>query len=574
MSWKNRVSREMLLLLVFIFVFYAVLSQAKEFNSSIITIAKLGGTWVELLSLAGNQEATNVALTIDGGYIALIASGTYPSYNLYIIKLSSTGEIQWSKQRSSIFWPYAISQSQDGMYRIGFGIESFPWVETGLQAIWFNDSGSQIGAYYYTPPQGQCRHYNYFSEFSNDGYGILGGQRWYTSIPQYCYAFVVVISPTGTILLKGGVGLDLHDCSGVAPEWAARSAQRTNDSGVIAAGTCQSLFCVFKLTSTGSLAWAKEMPGTYFASSVIENNQGEYIALGCGISGTVIIKFSSDGSIIWQKAIAGGFYGNYAKIKLTPDNGYIIATTTAAYGTGGKDIWLIKLDADANIIWQKAYGGTGDEILKSIDLTPDGGYIIAAATTSFGANGKDALILKVDSNGNLPSNCNIVTVTSAAISSYGGTFTSLTNGVSIPLTANIYSGALSNSTWTSTLLCTDSLPPGAIPDGDNYPGTPLLIKKSGPSLLLTWSPPGGTCITSDYGIYRGTIPWNGYNHTALLCTTSNVAQATIDPDNDSYYYLIVAQSSGKEGSYGLDSANIQRPPAVTPCLPQELGSCN
>jgi hypothetical protein len=60
----------------------------------------------------------------------------------------------------------------------------------------------------------------------------------------------------------------------------------------------------------------------------------------------------------------------------------------------------------------------------------------------------------------------------------------------------------------------------------------------------------------------------------MLCTTSNTTQAIIDPETDSYYNLIVAQNAAKEGSYGLDSTDTQRPVGTVSCLPQELGACN
>ena len=117
-------------------------------------------------------------------------------------------------------------------------------------------------------------------------------------------------------------------------------------------------------------------------------------------------------------------------------------------------------------------------------------------------------------------------------------------------------------------------PPGAVPDNDNYPGTPLTISKSGANLSLNWGAPGGTCVTQDYGIYRGSLPWTSYNHSSVVCTTGGANSASITSDTGSYYYLIVAQSNSKEGSYGLDSANVQRPATLIPCYSQEIGNCN
>ncbi|OGF68133.1 MAG: hypothetical protein A2Y62_19480 [Candidatus Fischerbacteria bacterium RBG_13_37_8] len=124
------------------------------------------------------------------------------------------------------------------------------------------------------------------------------------------------------------------------------------------------------------------------------------------------------------------------------------------------------------------------------------------------------------------------------------------------------------------VMTTTSNPPGAVPDNDNYPGSPLLITKSGTDLQLDWSAPPSPCLTSDYGIYRGTLPWIDYNHISVLCTTAGATTVTITADSGSYYYLIVAQNESQEGSYGVDSLDSQRPPAASPCYPLEIGSCN
>lgn len=115
-----------------------------------------------------------------------------------------------------------------------------------------------------------------------------------------------------------------------------------------------------------------------------------------------------------------------------------------------------------------------------------------------------------------------------------------------------------NSNAIVSLHCSGYPAPGTVPDNDNYSGIPLTITKSAANLILSWSAPGSTCTTQDYGIYRGTLPWTAYNHSFIVCTTSGLTTATITASTSSYYYLIVAQSGAKEGSYGLDSLPMHR----------------
>ena len=92
----------------------------------------------------------------------------------------------------------------------------------------------------------------------------------------------------------------------------------------------------------------------------------------------------------------------------------------------------------------------------------------------------------------------------------------------------------------------------------------LTVAKSGTNLSLAWTAPGGTCQVTGYGLYRGTLPWTGYNHASVNCaitaTSTTTAQGT-----GSYYYLIVPSNASNEGSYGKSSAGAQRPQGTTPC---------
>ena len=63
-------------------------------------------------------------------------------------------------------------------------------------------------------------------------------------------------------------------------------------------------------------------------------------------------------------------------IKQTTDGGYIVAGDTDLW-TGSSDAWVLKLDDNGNVQWQKAYGGTMSDSANSIQQTSDGGYIMA-----------------------------------------------------------------------------------------------------------------------------------------------------------------------------------------------------
>jgi hypothetical protein len=86
----------------------------------------------------------------------------------------------------------------------------------------------------------------------------------------------------------------------------------------------------------------------------------------------------------------------------TRDGGYILAgsiTTTPQIGSGGKDIWLIKLDGAGNMLWNKLIGASTDETVSSIHETSDGGLLICGTKTLGGLS--SIFLIKTDSQGEL-----------------------------------------------------------------------------------------------------------------------------------------------------------------------------
>jgi len=126
-----------------------------------------------------------------------------------------------------------------------------------------------------------------------------------------------------------------------------------------------------------------------------------------------VIKSDNAGNVQWKRCF-GGFsqeVGGY--IKQLPDGGYVLAGSSASVSCqtggphGGLDFWIVRLTNSGNIIWQKWFGGSQNEYCCSLDLTADGGFLIAGETESSNGdvsgyhNSQDYWIIKVDNNGNL-----------------------------------------------------------------------------------------------------------------------------------------------------------------------------
>lgn len=100
------------------------------------------------------------------------------------------------------------------------------------------------------------------------------------------------------------------------------------------------------------------------------------------------------------KTIGGAGNESGFSAEQTTDGGYIITGYTTSLGAGGADVYLLKTDAVGTRLWQKTFGGSGDDYGRSVRPTTDGGYIIAGFTGSPGVVPTDVLLIKTDAAGN------------------------------------------------------------------------------------------------------------------------------------------------------------------------------
>lgn len=145
--------------------------------------------------------------------------------------------------------------------------------------------------------------------------------------------------------------------------------------------------------------------GTDYGLSLVQAGDGGYALLGstasfgAGSTDLWLIKTDSSGNMQWNKTYGTtGFEEGYG-MKPTSDGGYIIGATTGPFTA--LDAWLVKTDGSGNMQWNKTYGGTLMELGGVAIQTSDGGYALATQTTSFGAGDTDAWLIKTDANGNM-----------------------------------------------------------------------------------------------------------------------------------------------------------------------------
>lgn len=112
-----------------------------------------------------------------------------------------------------------------------------------------------------------------------------------------------------------------------------------------------------------------------------------------------VVKLDSNGNVLWEKTFGGKDYDVAQNITVTPTGEYLIVGTTQSKGAGGFDAWVIKLDKNGEKIWDKAFGGKKKDEVYSIKVTPKGEYIVVGYTYSKGAGYSDVWVIKLNKNG-------------------------------------------------------------------------------------------------------------------------------------------------------------------------------
>ena len=291
--------------------------------------------------------------------------------------------------------------------------------------------------------------------YTNDGGFILGcssnsnisGEKTENSKGGNDY-WIIKLDSLGTIEWQKTIGGNGSD--------ALSHIEQTNDNGYILCGGSNSNisgdktenrrdplvptglitndYWIIKLNSTGIILWQKTIGGNDndFPAQISQTTDGGYIVGGKSLSNISyeksensrgnydfwILKLDVFGEIEWQKTIGGNMLEDYfGGIIFSSDNGYQlgglsfsgISGDKSEESRGGGDIWLIKLNNNGTIVWQKTIGGSDDDYCSSINKTTNNNLLISSHSYSDISGEKseesrglsDLWLLEIDTLGNI-----------------------------------------------------------------------------------------------------------------------------------------------------------------------------
>jgi type IX secretion system substrate protein len=369
---------------LFILIF---LLNVSVYSSGQITFQKVFGA-------SGYSGGYDVQQTSDGGYII---TGSYEilgvGFKGYLIKTDAYGDTLWTKIGTG---GGAVQQTTDGGYICLGGTLSKR--DNNGNLLW---SKTYSSASYYSYGAGSVQQ-------TTDGGYILAGVAQSTVSNNTADVALFKTDSSGNWLWSKTYGGANGDVS--------YSVQQTTDGGYIIAGSTssfgagQSDVYLIKTDTIGNLVWSKTFGGTGedVAYCVQQTTDGGYIIAGGTFPFVYLIKTDANGDSLWTKAMGNPTSYGARCVQQTTDGGYII-TGDGYIGigpTGSHQAILIKTDANGDLLWIKAFGGTMHELGFAVKQTADGGYIITGSAVAFAIPFPKVYLIKTDSMGN--SGCNQV----------------------------------------------------------------------------------------------------------------------------------------------------------------------
>ncbi len=193
------------------------------------------------------------------------------------------------------------------------------------------------------------------------------------------------------------------------------SLQETKDGGYILAGHTAtrgegSDLWIIRTDPKGNPLWNETFGGSgedigYFIHKTRDDGfviAGSTSSYGLGNERLWLIKTDGNGSLSWSR-VFGGFVSSSGdggwSVDEAKEGGYIVAGYTQSFGSGRKDLWLVRTDDQGKEIWDETYGGAEDDVGTSVIQTKDGGFVTAGRTSSYGNGGDDIWLLKVNLHG-------------------------------------------------------------------------------------------------------------------------------------------------------------------------------
>jgi len=353
---------------------------------------------------ANSDKAYSVQQATDGGFVMAGQMGGGTTY-MWLIKTDAALNHVWNKTFGGGFGSggRSVQQTSDGGYIVaGYYDPS----SNDVYLVKTNSSGDKDWDKAFDYGGGSDKGFS-VQQTSDGGYIVAGDA--YLGNPTYFDVWLIKTNSTGG--MTWNKTFDANKSSGTGDRaYSVQQTSDggyilTGYADLYGAGGLD--VWLIKTNSTGGHEWNKTFGGTSDDEgwSVQQTTDNGYIiagrtkSFGAGNNDVWLIKTDSNGVMTWNKTFGGAGSDDGYSVQQTSDGGYIVAGDKNATGNNVYDVWLIKTNSTGGPEWNKTYGGSSSDIGYSVDTMSDGGYAIAGSTASFGAGSDDAWLITTDSFG-------------------------------------------------------------------------------------------------------------------------------------------------------------------------------
>jgi hypothetical protein len=325
---------------------------------------------------SSTDKFTQVLHTPDGGYLTagISLSGAngdktqagQGGYDIWLVKTSATGAKVWDKRFGGSANDYlnSVIATQDGGYLLGGSSQS------GISGD--KTQASQGGTDYWLVKISGSGTKQWDKRYGGTGYDYLN-KVIQLNTGDYVLAGVSDSPVSGDKSQGSRGGLD---------QW------------------------IIKVTSTGTIIWDKRFGGALneYVEGLVKIPEGGYLVAGYSASGADgdksqtsrggydfwVVKVSTTGTKVWDKRFGGALDDKLTALMRTSDGNYLLggysASNTGAdksqASQGSHDFWTIKINSAGTKLWDRTYGGIGNDQLTGLSQTADGGYLLGGSSAS------------------------------------------------------------------------------------------------------------------------------------------------------------------------------------------------
>lgn len=310
--------------------------------------------WYKTYGTEGAEEGYTALETPEGGFVISGWTASAEDMNVYMVKTTAEGDTLWTRVigGASVDQGLQMCTAPDGGFVVAGKSASFSMEEVdGFDTDWFD-------------------------------------------------AYLLKVDKDGNLLWEKAYGTEAMD--------QAFSVCQAQDGGYLIAGSSNDDVYLVKADENGDSLWARTYggEGMDWGGGISPTADGGYIVSGFtsswgqGNLDLYFLKINQAGDTSWTRTY-GTPQMDRGVIRQLPDSGYLAVASTGDMQTGQIDIWVLRMDSKGDTLWTSIMAAEGAEFPFDFSLLSDGGCVIAAMSDLGGQDNVDAYLVRLDAEGNV-----------------------------------------------------------------------------------------------------------------------------------------------------------------------------